>query len=284
MPRSGVNGTFTLPGAQATQQPNTTIPSAVNNQGWLDVQQTFNTPQPIAYGGTNATNAADARTNLGLGGAFTVVRAQTFAASGTYTPNPNMIYCIIECIGGGGAGGGVVGAVGSSRGGGGGGSGSYSKVIIPASVIGASKAVTVGAGGTGVSAATGGAGGSTSVSGAGVIAIGGSGGIVNNNVTGFGEGGSGGSGGTGIGSVGSVGQQGNSAFINSVLALGGAGGPSAFGGNGKGSFSGGTAAVGGSATFYGGGGGGASVSDSASSNAGGSGAGGLVIITEFCSL
>lgn len=65
MPRSGPNGTYTLPGAQATQQPGTPIPSAVNNQGYSDIEQTFNTPQPIAYGGTNATNAADALTNLG---------------------------------------------------------------------------------------------------------------------------------------------------------------------------------------------------------------------------
>lgn len=64
MPRSGVNGTYTLPGAQNTQQPVTTIPSAVNNQGWSDVEQTFNTPQPIAYGGTGVATAAAARTAL----------------------------------------------------------------------------------------------------------------------------------------------------------------------------------------------------------------------------
>lgn len=66
MPRSGPNGTYTLPGAQATQVAGTPIPSAVNNQGWSDAEQTFNTPQPIAYGGTAATNASGARSNLGL--------------------------------------------------------------------------------------------------------------------------------------------------------------------------------------------------------------------------
>lgn len=68
MPRSGVNGTYTLPGAQNTQQPVTTIPSSVNNQGWSDVEQTFNTPQPLAYGGTGATTpvgAADALSTKG---------------------------------------------------------------------------------------------------------------------------------------------------------------------------------------------------------------------------
>lgn len=68
MPRSGVNGTYTLPGAQNTQQPVTTIPSSVNNQGWSDIEQTFNTPQPLAYGGTGATSpvgAADAISTKG---------------------------------------------------------------------------------------------------------------------------------------------------------------------------------------------------------------------------
>lgn len=66
MPRSGVNGTYTLPGAQKTQQPLTPIPSAVNNQGWEDVEQTFNTPTPIAYGGTNASTVSGAQQNLEL--------------------------------------------------------------------------------------------------------------------------------------------------------------------------------------------------------------------------
>lgn len=66
MPRSGINGTYTLPGPQATQAPLTPIPSAVNNAGWSDVEQTFNTVQPEAYGGTGASTFAQARTNLGL--------------------------------------------------------------------------------------------------------------------------------------------------------------------------------------------------------------------------
>lgn len=64
MPRSGPLGTYTLPGAQATQQPNTPIPSAVNNQGYSDIEQTFNTPTPVAYGGTNASTALGAVTTL----------------------------------------------------------------------------------------------------------------------------------------------------------------------------------------------------------------------------
>lgn len=81
MPRSGVNGTYSLPGAQATQVPGTPIPSAVNNQGWSDVEQTFNTPTPIAYGGTNASNAPDALTNLGIPSNFVGIAAQSFTAA-----------------------------------------------------------------------------------------------------------------------------------------------------------------------------------------------------------
>lgn len=66
MPRSGINGTYTLPGPQATQAPLTPIPSAVNNAGWSDVEQTFNTPTPIAYGGTNASTVLGAQQNLDL--------------------------------------------------------------------------------------------------------------------------------------------------------------------------------------------------------------------------
>lgn len=64
MPRSGPVGTYSLPGAQKTQVPDTPIPSAVNNQGYADIEQTFNTPTPIAYGGTNAGTAVGGADNL----------------------------------------------------------------------------------------------------------------------------------------------------------------------------------------------------------------------------
>lgn len=67
MPRSGVVGTATPPPGTTPQQPNTVIQSAVWNSAIDDIYQTFNTPTPIAYGGSGAATAADARTNLGLG-------------------------------------------------------------------------------------------------------------------------------------------------------------------------------------------------------------------------
>lgn len=89
MPRSGPVGTFTLPGAQATQVPGTPIPSAVNNQGWQDVEQTFNTVQPLAYGGTNAGTAVGAADNLSP--AFVnVASAATTNIGAASSPNVNI--------------------------------------------------------------------------------------------------------------------------------------------------------------------------------------------------
>lgn len=66
MPRSGVNGTYTLPPNTDNQQPLTTISSSMFNAAMDDVEQTFNSVQPEAYGGTGADNFADARENMGL--------------------------------------------------------------------------------------------------------------------------------------------------------------------------------------------------------------------------
>lgn len=89
MPRSGILGTYSLPGAQAAQVPGTPIPSAVNNQGYSDIEQTFNTPQPIAYGGTGAATAvggADA-----LSPPFTnVASAATTNIGAASSPNINI--------------------------------------------------------------------------------------------------------------------------------------------------------------------------------------------------
>lgn len=66
MPRSGPNGTYTLPGAQATQVAGTPIPSAVNNQGYSDIEQTFNTVQPVPYGGTGVADGKPLDNTFGV--------------------------------------------------------------------------------------------------------------------------------------------------------------------------------------------------------------------------
>jgi len=64
MPRSPT--TYTLPPGTTPQLPNSVIGSSQYNAAMDDIAQTFNTAQPVLFGGTGATNAADARDNLGL--------------------------------------------------------------------------------------------------------------------------------------------------------------------------------------------------------------------------
>lgn len=85
MPRSGPNGTYTLPGAQATQQPGTPIPSAVNNQGYSDIEQTFNTVQPRAYGGTDSNDLKLNDANFGVRNNADATKIGVFNAAGLPT-------------------------------------------------------------------------------------------------------------------------------------------------------------------------------------------------------
>ncbi len=98
---------------------------------------------------------------------ISALNQQVFTANGTYTPTTGMRYCIIEVVGGGGGGGAgnsITTAPGCAAGGSGG-AASYGRAMFTAATIGASKAVVVGAGGTGqladLTAAT--AGGTSSV-------------------------------------------------------------------------------------------------------------------------
>lgn len=63
MPRSPT--VLTPPPGTLPFTPNTTIESGKANAVWLDLYQDGNTPRPIVYGGTGASNAADALNNLG---------------------------------------------------------------------------------------------------------------------------------------------------------------------------------------------------------------------------
>lgn len=79
----------------------------------------------------------------------TLIGIQVFTATGTYTPTTGMVTYIAEAVGGGGGSGGVAGVVARGGASGGGGGGGYLRIKGTASDIGASKAVTIGAGGTG---------------------------------------------------------------------------------------------------------------------------------------
>lgn len=77
MPRSGGPGNYVLPSNVPSQQPNQTIRSAWANAFSSDVEQTFNTPTPVAFGGTGGETVSEALDNLEAAG---INRAQAFSA------------------------------------------------------------------------------------------------------------------------------------------------------------------------------------------------------------
>lgn len=229
----------------------------------------------------------------GAATSFNTINVQTFTSSGTYTPTANMQYCIIEVVGGGGGAGGVdasaAGTCGASSGGAGGG---YSRGVFSAATIGASQAVTVGAGGTGGTGTSDGTAGGTSSVGVLISATGGAQGFhgavaaagltLGGNTPGIGSGGQ-------VNLAGNPGLNGWSQFISGTsfyLAEPGKGGGSVFGGGGGASGLGSVASgqeQGQNGSNYGGGGGGGVSIGGGTAITGGNGANGVVIITEYIS-
>lgn len=187
---------------------------------------------------------------------------QVITATGTYTPTTGMVFCDAEMTGGG-AGGAQVAS--GSYGGAGGSAGEYARGHFTKADIGASKAVTIGAGG-----AVNSAGGNTSL-GSLLTANGASASTT-------GTPGAGGTGGTGTGLHIPGGQGQSGAPTNAApIAVGGSGGASFFGSGGRGGQGGldnGTAGG-----PYGSGGGGNGYL--ASWGNAGAGKDGVVIITEY---
>jgi hypothetical protein len=81
MPRSGVNGTYTLPPNTDNQQPNTVIRSAMFNAAMNDVQQTFNTPQPVAFGGTGVVDLKLPDSEFGIRNSTDTSKLATISAA-----------------------------------------------------------------------------------------------------------------------------------------------------------------------------------------------------------
>lgn len=164
----------------------------------------------------------------------------TFTSSGTFTKAsyPWATNAKITVVGGGGAGGGSENtSTDDMSGGSGGGAGGTAVVQVAVSTLAASETVTIGAGGTGVSAANGGNGGTTSF-GTVAVATGGNGGVVGPIATKKAAypGGTG-----GIGTTGTLlmeGSAGNTAIISAdskganEYSVCGGGGLSSFGGSG----------------------------------------------------
>jgi hypothetical protein len=208
---------------------------------------------------------------------------QTFSANGTYTPTVGMVTAVVECVGAGGAAGGVVGGASVVTGGGGGGAGALSVKLVTAADIGASKAVTIGAGGVGASGANGGNGGDTSV-GTLCVAKGGTGGAAGTAAS-QGNGGAGGDPATGTGDQKVYGSPGQRATYTSGTGSVGSGAPGGVGPYGgaaqQNAATTGSAAGGAVGLGPGSGGSGAVANFVAANQTGGNGAPGFVKITEL---
>lgn len=241
------------------------------------------TRQSVVY--DTAANAAAGGWVLvsGSGAPFKAVHLQIFTGSGTYTPNANMVYCVMEALGGGGGSGPAVAQANLNGGAPGGGAGSRSITVASRAAVGASQTVTIGAGGTaGVVAGpvAGGSGGDTSV-GTLCVGKGGSGGaaIGSNSSTGP----LGGVAGTGdITATGQPGGSGQVAVRTQANIISGEGGSTIYGAGGR-SIGGTTSSTGLSGTGYGSGAGGGFYYSDTVSGAGQAGQAGLVVIWEYCS-
>ncbi|MDM5178523.1 hypothetical protein PO883_15095 [Massilia sp. DJPM01] len=209
--------------------------------------------------------------------------AFTPTGAGTYTPAVGMIFIKAQVQGGGGAAGGAGGAAaGNVSVGAPGSAGAYGVNLLNVADIGASKIVTVGAGGVAASNTAGAIGGSSSI-GALLIAPGGpGGGLLNNQVPPAVNGNSAASSvPTGANLLSVVGTAGAATLASSASTggmLGGSGGSSPLGPGPSGA-PGNSAGV--NAVNFGTGGSGVALNQAGGTAAGGNGAAGLVVIEEY---
>lgn len=234
---------------------------------------------PVGRRLTLQSDGASTWRMVAVGGAL--IGVQVFGASGTYTPTPGMGRVRVTAVGGGGAGGGVgIASAGNVSLGAPGGAGTAAQALFTAAQVGASVAVTVGAGGTPASGGVGGNGGTTSF-GALLSCPGGVGGGLSDNTPAPNLNGNGLFSSSASGSVlwqALGGAEGYSFGVNSGGGAGGPGGRSFFGiGTPPVAFNG--AAVAGVAP--GSGGSGIAVGSGVGPFAGGAGAAGLIIVEEF---
>ncbi|MBM3651529.1 MAG: DUF2793 domain-containing protein [Alphaproteobacteria bacterium] len=215
-------------------------------------------------------------------------KVRIFTSSGTYTPTPGLRFAdaLLFGAGGGGGSGARTAAATAASGGAGGGGGGLARGRFTAAQIGASKSITIGAGGAGGAAQTtnstnganGAAGGSTSF-GSLLYAGGGGGGAGGQIGAASGGGGAGSSASSGLSGAAGTGGTGSFGIGTGGSGAAGAGGTHFFGGSGGGGCSAAAVAgAGGSCLYYGASGGGAGGGITAANAVANGGVGGVVYV------
>jgi hypothetical protein len=234
-----------------------------------------------AFAGSSGTNI-----DTILAGMIASTKVTVITASGTFNTDAKCLEAWVDIWGGGGAGGGVPAtAAGQSGAGGGGHAGAKASRRLTAAQLGASQAVTIGAGGVGTNAA--GPNGSASTFGALISAAGGLGGLttgataslIPTAVTGSAQSATG-----DIRGHTFPGERG--VIFSTARSWGGNGGSNEWGGGGIGAISAGNGIAGANGLGFGAGGGGGSVNNVATGAgvSGGNGNSGICIVREFLKL
>lgn len=182
-----------------------------------------------------------------LGGAGSDMQEFSTAGGATWTKPARGTMAFVQCWGAGGSGGRSI----NSDGGGGGGGGAYAERWLTLASLGATEAVTVGAGGAARTSNLSGQAGGNSSFGSWLVGYGGGGGSGSTS-----SGGGGGGGGLGSAGTSVTGTAGGDGGTTGAAAAGGIAGAASTLGGGGGGASGATGASGGLSEFGGGGGGG----------------------------
>lgn len=244
---------------------------------------TLNILDDVATGKVLISGGVATAPSWGLPAGLFLGQTVTATASANFTTGANTRTIIVEQVAGGGGGGGVSSSAAAGGGGGGGGGGGYVRkqfTVTPSTAY----AYTNGAGGT-AGANTGGTGGTGGdstfvVGGTTITAKGGTGGVgmTANTTIASAQGGTGG----GVSTSGDINGSGAPANFglrtSGLIATGGNGGSSFFGGGGLGSNAPGAGADG---VGHGGGGAGAVVTNASSAVAGGVGSAGQTVVYEY---